>query len=71
MTELEYKKLLIDMVSMGEYEQKEDLANLLKMCNVTFEKTSSFAYSRVYLFKYNSRQTGSAKITFEIYQISM
>lgn len=48
MTELEYKKLLIEMVSMSEYEQKEDLANLLKMCNVTFEKTSAFAYSRVW-----------------------
>ena len=48
MTELEYKKLLIDMVSMSEYEQREELVSLLKMCNVTFEKTAAFAYSGVW-----------------------
>lgn len=48
MTEQEYKKLLIDMVSIGEYEQREELVSLLKMCNVTFEKTAAFAYSGVW-----------------------
>lgn len=45
MTEREYKKLLIDMVSIGEYEQKEEVTSLLKICSVTFEKTGAFAYS--------------------------
>lgn len=48
MKEHEYKKLLIDMVSTGIYEEKEIVTSLLKMCSVRFEKTSSFAYSRVW-----------------------
>lgn len=48
MTEREYKKLLIDMVSIGDYKDKEEVVNLLKICNVTFEKTGAFAYSGIW-----------------------
>ncbi|WP_101695441.1 phospholipase D-like domain-containing protein [Dorea phocaeensis] len=48
MTEREYKKLLIDMVSIGDYKDKEEIVNLLKICNVTFEKTVAFAYSGIW-----------------------
>ena len=47
MTEQEYKKLLIDMVSFGEYENKEEVVKLLKICSITFEKTGLFAYSGI------------------------
>lgn len=47
-TEREYKKLLIDMVSIGEYGEKEEVISLLKICNVTFEKTGAFAYSGIW-----------------------
>lgn len=48
MTEQEYKKLLIDMASIGEYEKREEVINLLKICNVTFEKTGAFAHSGIW-----------------------
>lgn len=48
MTEHEYKKLLIDMVSIGNYKEKEIVISLLKICNISFEKTSSFAYSGIW-----------------------
>lgn len=48
MTEQEYKKLLIDMAWIGEYEKREEVINLLKICNVTFEKTGAFAYSGIW-----------------------
>lgn len=48
MTESEYKKLLIEMASIGKYEEKGKVIDLLKLCNVTFEKTSVFAYSGVW-----------------------
>ena len=48
MTEREYKKLLIDMVSISEYEKKEEVISLLKICSVTFEKTGAFAYSGIW-----------------------
>lgn len=48
MTELEYKKLLIDMISIGDYENKEEVISLLKICSVTFEKTGAFAYSGIW-----------------------
>lgn len=43
MTEQEYKKLLIEMASIGEYEKKEEVISLFKICNITFEKTGAFA----------------------------
>ena len=36
------------MVTMGKYEQKEEIIALLKICNITFEKTGYFAYSGVW-----------------------
>lgn len=48
MTEIEYKKLLIDMISVGDYEKKEEVISLLKICSVTFEKTGAFAYSGIW-----------------------
>lgn len=48
MTEQEYKKLLIDMALIGEYEKREEVINLLKICNVMFEKTGAFAYSGIW-----------------------
>ena len=48
MTEQEYKKLLINMVSIGNYEEKETVINLLKICTVTFEKSGAFAYSGIW-----------------------
>ncbi len=47
-TEQEYKKLLIDTVSIGDYEEKETVINLLKICNVKFEKTNLYAYSGIW-----------------------
>ena len=85
MTEQEYKKLLIDMVSIGEYEQREELVSLLKMCNVTFEKTATYAYSGVWdqckeyiylsiipekLVKLKSHSEYIKKICNEIYPVS-
>ena len=48
MTEQEYKKLLIEMASIGKYDKREEVINLLKICNVTFEKTGAFAYSGIW-----------------------
>lgn len=36
------------MVSIGDYKDKEEIVNLLKICNVTFEKTVAFAYSGIW-----------------------
>lgn len=48
MTEQEYKKLLIDMAAIGEYEKKDELISLLKMCKVTLEKTGMFTRGAVW-----------------------
>lgn len=48
MTEREYKKLLIEMASIGEYEKKDEVIDLLKICNISFEKTGTFAYSGIW-----------------------
>lgn len=48
LTEQEYKKLLIEMASIGEYGKKEEVIYLLKICIITFEKTGAFAYSGVW-----------------------
>ncbi len=42
MNEQQFKKLLIDMALMGEYAEKNELVSLLKIINVTFEKTGQF-----------------------------
>lgn len=42
MNEQQFKKLLIDMVSMSEYTEKDELVSLLKIVNMTFEKTTQF-----------------------------
>lgn len=42
MTENEYKKLLIETVRVGDYEDKEPLIELLKITTLRFEKTNAF-----------------------------
>ena len=41
MTETEYRKLLIDSVRAGEYPEKDDLLDLLKISSLRFEKTNA------------------------------
>lgn len=48
MNEQQFKKLLIDMVSMGDYACKDELLPLLKIINIKFEKIEGFAYSGVW-----------------------
>jgi hypothetical protein len=38
LNEQQFKKLLIGMVSMGDYACKDELFSLLKIINVKFEK---------------------------------
>lgn len=38
MTETEYRKLLIDSVCAGEYPEKDDLLECLKITSLRFEK---------------------------------
>lgn len=42
LTEADYRKLLIDLVRTGEYEEKDTLLELLKICTLRFEKTNAF-----------------------------
>ena len=42
MTELEYRKLLIDTIRADDYEDKESLLELLKIATLRFEKTNVF-----------------------------
>lgn len=48
MTEQEFKKLLIDTISVDEYEKREEVVSLLKTCGVVFEKTGEFAKGKVW-----------------------
>lgn len=48
MKEQQFKKLLIDMASLGDYPLKDELVSLLKIVGVTFEKTGQFAYMGVW-----------------------
>ena len=48
MNEQQFKKLLIDMVSIGDYACKDELMSLLKIINVKCERTAGFAYSGVW-----------------------
>lgn len=36
------------MASIGEYEKKDEVIDLLKACNISFEKTGIFAYSGIW-----------------------
>ena len=42
MTEIEYRKLLIDSVRAGDYSEKDGLLELLNICSLRFEKTNIF-----------------------------
>ena len=44
MTEREYKKLLIDMVSIGDYKDKEEVISLLKIWTIVNKKDTIFKY---------------------------
>ncbi|MBQ7874054.1 MAG: hypothetical protein IJ306_02660 [Oscillospiraceae bacterium] len=48
MTETEYKRLLIDVALISDYDKKDEVVDLLRICNVTFEKTGAFAYSGIW-----------------------
>lgn len=48
MTKQEFKKLLIDTISIDDYEKKEEVIKLVKMCTVSFEKTTEFARSKIW-----------------------
>ena len=41
MTEIEYRKLLIDSVRAGDYPEKDGLLELLNICSLRFEKTKA------------------------------
>ena len=45
MTELEYRKLLIDTIRADDYEDKESLLELLKIATLRFEKTKGWRFS--------------------------
>lgn len=42
MTEIEYRKLLIDSVRAGDYPEKDGLLKLLSICSLRFEKTNIY-----------------------------
>ncbi len=42
LTETEYRKLLIETVRIGDYTEKDDLLELLKISSIIFEKTGEF-----------------------------
>ncbi|MCM1104674.1 MAG: hypothetical protein NC409_11295 [Clostridium sp.] len=42
MTEIEYRKLLMDLVRAGDYAEKDELLELLNICSLRFEKTNAF-----------------------------
>ncbi len=42
MTEIEYRELLIDLVRAGDYKDKKELLELLKITSIRFEKTSDY-----------------------------
>ncbi len=48
MNEKEYKRLLIETIEIGEYELKKELLPLIKVCNISFEKTGTYAYKGVW-----------------------
>ena len=42
MTQIEYRRLLIDSVRAGDYEDKDALLELLNICSLRFERTNVF-----------------------------
>lgn len=52
MTEIEYRKLLIDSVRAGDYPEKDGLLELLKICSLRFEKTNIFTRNQNIVFDY-------------------
>ena len=48
LNEFDYKKLLIEMVTLGDYDDKDEVVSLLKMCNVAFNKTSEYTRGLVW-----------------------
>ena len=42
MTENDYKKLMIEMIRVGDCEEKESLLELLKFATIRFEKTGEY-----------------------------
>lgn len=48
LNEQQFKKLLIEMASIGEHPQKDDIIALLKITTVRFEKIGQFARRSVW-----------------------
>lgn len=48
MNELQFKKLLIDTIKIGNEPNKDEIIELLKLVSVRFEKTGQFAYRGVW-----------------------
>ena len=48
MNELQFKKLLIDTIKIGDEPNKEEIIDLLKLVSIRFEKTGQFAYRGVW-----------------------
>ena len=48
MNELQFKKLLIDTIKIGNEPNKDEIVELLKLVSVRFEKTGQFAYRGVW-----------------------
>lgn len=48
LNEQQFKKLLIEMVSISDHPQKDDIIALLKITTVRFEKTAQFARRSVW-----------------------
>jgi hypothetical protein len=42
LTEIEYRKLIIDLVRTGDYAEKDALLELLNICSLRFERTNAF-----------------------------
>ena len=65
MTEIEYRKLLIETVRAEEYAEKDALLELLKISSLKFDYTNIYTrnlwnHYKEYIYKYlyNSREDG-------------
>lgn len=65
MTEIEYRKLLIETVRAEEYAEKDALLELLKISSLKFDYTNIYTRNLwnhykeyIYIYLYNSREDG-------------
>ena len=69
MTEIEYRKLLIDSVRAGDYPEKDGLLELLNICSLRFEKedigdmlSSMYGKLRVYVLHISQARHARRKL---------